>query len=68
MFDRGDRVERWLAEYHERLRKEPRDRIDESEPELTKLFREGVERLEAVIRELIDTKPTAPNDDAAGEG
>ena len=65
LFDRGEKVERWLAEYHERVRERPRDHV--GEPKLAKLFREGVERLEAVIRELSETKPTAPNDDAAGE-
>ena len=64
--DPGDRIERWLAEYDERVRERPRDRM--GEPKITKLFREGVTRLEAVIRDLTETKPTAPNDDAAGEG
>ena len=63
--DPGDRVERWLADYHERVRERPRDRTDI--PEYIKPFLEGVTRLEAMIRDLIEKKPTAPNDDAAGE-
>ncbi|MDE0449159.1 MAG: hypothetical protein OXH96_21030 [Spirochaetaceae bacterium] len=65
VFDRGDKVERWLADYHERVPERPRDRTDE--PEYVKPFWEGVARLEAMIRDLIETKPTGPSDDAAGE-
>lgn len=63
-----DSVERWLAEYDERVRKQPRDRTDVPEPQFVKLFMEGVTRLEAVIRDLTETKPTAPRGGPAGEG